>query len=230
MNLIYTVVQTPSYYFFSDSVKNKPVVIIFVDEIWRKFRTQKVTSLPTSPVNCSHCEKLKQSFFSNVILSIRTCDWTSSQIMKLRLFSLTRWEIVYYGSPKNSQNDLMYAPVATKRRNTSASQCIGGPMRSTFSKSVRSLLRCRNSVTPTTFSLNLALKSTGSIIENFDEKCCWRKNCCQWSAALLVIVFVFQQDNAPTHHAHDMVELLSHETPPHSLILICGQPTLGLLT
>jgi len=28
-------------------------------------------------------------------------------------------------------------------------------------------------------------------------------------------VFVFQQDNAPTHRAHDMVELLYHETPIH---------------
>jgi len=38
-------------------------------------------------------------------------------------------------------------------------------------------------------------------------------------------MFVFQQDNAPTHRAHDMVELLCHETP-RLLIVICGQPTL----
>jgi len=38
-------------------------------------------------------------------------------------------------------------------------------------------------------------------------------------------VFVFQQDNASTHRDHDMVELLCHETP-HSLIVMCGQPTL----
>jgi len=30
------------------------------------------------------------------------------------------------------------------------------------------------------------------------------------SIALLEMCFVFQQDNAPTHHAHDMEELLSH--------------------
>jgi len=40
-------------------------------------------------------------------------------------------------------------------------------------------------------------------------------------------VFVFQQDNAPTHRAHDTVELLCRETH-HSLIVICGQPTLIL--
>jgi len=41
-------------------------------------------------------------------------------------------------------------------------------------------------------------------------------------------VFVFQQDNAPTHCAHDTVELLCHETPetPHSLIVTGSQPTL----
>jgi len=38
-------------------------------------------------------------------------------------------------------------------------------------------------------------------------------------------VFVFLQDNAPTHCTHDTVKLLCHETP-QSLIMICGQPTL----
>ena len=89
-------------------------------------------------------------------------------------------------------------------------------------KSVRSLSQYQNSVISISFSLNLALKSSGSII----EKCYRCKNCCQWSAALLEIVFVFQQDNAPTYLAHDMIELLCNETPPHSLIVICGQPTL----
>ena len=32
-------------------------------------------------------------------------------------------------------------------------------------------------------------------------------------------VFVFQQCNAPTHHAHNIVKLLCHEMP-HSLILM----------
>jgi len=37
-------------------------------------------------------------------------------------------------------------------------------------------------------------------------------------------VFVFQQDNAPTHRAHDTVELLCREKL-NLLIPICGQPT-----
>jgi len=34
-----------------------------------------------------------------------------------------------------------------------------------------------------------------------------------WSVGLSVGLFVFQQDNAPTHHARDTVELLRCETP-----------------
>ena len=53
----------------------------------------------------------------------------------------------------------------------------------TVSNSVRlrSLLRYRNSIISASFLLNIKLKSTGSIIET----CCWCRNCCQRSAALL---------------------------------------------
>jgi len=36
-------------------------------------------------------------------------------------------------------------------------------------------------------------------------------------------MFVFQQDNAPEHHARDTVELLRHET--RQFISPCGKPT-----
>ena len=54
-------------------------------------------------------------------------------------------------------------------------------MHPTFSKSVRSLQQYQNSIIPSWFSLNLALKSTDSITKN----CCWYRNCWQWSTALL---------------------------------------------
>ena len=56
------------------------------------------------------------------MLSIRSCNWTSSKDMKLRLFLSLMW----YGSPKNSQSDLMYATMATKQRDISANrlQCM----------------------------------------------------------------------------------------------------------
>jgi len=80
---------------------------------------------------------------------------------------------------KNSQNDLAYMPVATKQRDIGAGHLLH--MRPTSIRSLRSMLHCWNSVIPTLFSLNLALKSTGSIAETW----CWCRNCCQWSAALL---------------------------------------------
>jgi len=36
-------------------------------------------------------------------------------------------------------------------------------------------------------------------------------------------MFVFHQDNAPAHHARDIVELLRRETP--QFISPCGKPT-----
>jgi len=36
-------------------------------------------------------------------------------------------------------------------------------------------------------------------------------------------VFVFQQDNAPTHSTHDMVKLLCHET--HRSLIVIMSPT-----
>jgi len=65
-----------------------------------------------------------------------------------------------------------------KQREISASRRLR--MRPTLGKSLRSLLRYQNSGIPSSFLLNVALKSTDSIT----EKCCWCRNCCQWSAAL----------------------------------------------
>jgi len=161
--------------------------------------------------------KFKEVIFQQqIILSIESINFTSSQCTKLRQF-FHRWEIVYCGSPKNSQNDLVYVAAAGKHRSISASHLLY--MHRTFSKSVTSLLRYQNWAIPTSFSPNTALKSTDSI----NKKCCWCKNCC-----IAGDVFVFQQDNAPTHRTHDMVELLCRETPetPHSLIVTCSQPTL----
>jgi len=102
---------------------------------------------------------------------------TSSVGMKLRLF-FHWWEIIYCGSPKNSQKDQVYAPMTNS------------------------------------FSLNLALKSPGSI----NEKCCWCRNCCLWSAALLEMWLSFSK----TMHQYIALMTLSNfcaviETP-HSAI------------
>jgi len=143
---------------------------------------------------------------------LRSCNWTSSRAWNCVYF-FHWWEIVFCGSPKNSQNEL-----AAKQLDVSASRL--QRMHSTFCKSVRSVLRCRNTVMLTSLSLNLALKSPGSIT----KKCCWCRNCCQWSATLLQ---VYCLSSSKTMHQDIGLMICSchevHETP-HSLI--CGQPTL----
>jgi len=109
--------------------------------------------------------------------------------------------------------------LTTKQRDISANRL--QRIHPSFSKSVRSLLRYRNSAIATSFSLNLALKSTAVLPRSVADS---------GTASLLPVickiagdVFVFQQDNAPTHRAHDMVVCLRHETP-HDMT--CGQLTL----
>ena len=38
-------------------------------------------------------------------------------------------------------------------------------------------------------------------------------------------MFVFQQDSAPAHHAHDTIQLLQRERRLTSLVLTSGRPT-----
>jgi len=64
-------------------------------------------------------------------------------------------------SPINSQNDRVYAPLATKKRDISANRLLR--TRSTFSKSVMVsfAVSIRNWAVPTSFLLNMDQTSTG---------------------------------------------------------------------
>jgi len=132
-----------------------------------KIPNHKVTYLSTSPVKCRplYLEKLKKSFLSNK--SSWAFEAATGQVLRAwnYVYLFYWWELVYCGWPKNSGH-----PVATRQHDISSSHV--QRMHPTLSKSVTSLLRYRNLVIPTSFSLNLALKSRGSII----EKCCWRRN------------------------------------------------------
>jgi len=107
-------------------------------------------------------------------------------------------------------------PVPTKKRDISAIRILRmHHILSSFQQVRSSLLWYQNYVTPTSFPLNLALKSTGNII----EKCCWCRNCCsQWSAALLETCLSSSKIQ-PIHLAHNVVELLCHETS-YSFVII----------
>jgi len=115
-------------------------------------------------------------------------------------------------------------PVAIKEHDTTTSHLLR--MHPTFSKSVRPLvllLRYQNRVIPTSFSLQLALKSAGSItvLRSVADAGTAAGVICSIAGDVLVL----QRDNAPKHCTHHTVELLCHETH-RSLIVIWYQPTL----
>ena len=144
----------------------------------------------------SHCTwKIKKVILSNDSSWAFAAANTEQVLRSLNcVYFFHCWEDVYCVSPKNSQHDqVLYVPVAIKQRDISASRLLR--TRPNFSKSVRFLLRYQNSVIPTSFSLNLTLKSTASIA----EICCWCTNCSQWSAAWLQIDLSWQCTN--THVA-----------------------------
>ena len=109
--------------------------------------------------------------------------------------------------PINLQNDRLYAPAETKKRQLPAERLLH--TRSTFSKSVM---------------VSVGVSGLGSIELIFIEP--WVKiNGAYYRDVLLIQhllpairdlsggYFIFQQDSAPAHRAKETVELLSNETP-----------------
>jgi len=111
-------------------------------------------------------------------------------------------------APMNSQNDRVYAPTTTKKRNISASRLLR--TRSTFSKSLMvsvaiSNLGCTNHI----FVVEPGVKINGQHYRDV----LLMQDLLPAIHSIAGDVFVFQQDNAPAHRAHDTVELLQSETP-----------------
>lgn len=110
-------------------------------------------------------------------------------------------------TPKNPQNDRVYAPVATKKKHIAAERLLR--TRSTFSQSVMvsvgvSKLGCTGLI-----FVEPGVKINGAYYRDV-----------LLSQELLPAIressgefFIFQQDNAPAHRARDTVKLLECETP-----------------
>jgi len=145
-------------------------------------------------------------------MSILSYKWRSSQGKKWGLL-LHQWKIVYCGCSKNRRNDLVYLPVSTRKCTVSAHLfCIH-----------TSLLASPWGVSSVSY-INLIFikpgaKPTGSITET----CCWCRNCCQWSPALLVKCSSLSKTTCPNialWHCQVSVSLESH-----LVILMYSQPT-----
>ena len=127
--------------------------------------------------------------------------------MKSVLFFFTDEKLFTAAPPMNSQNDRVYTPVATKKRDISASRLLR--TRPTFSKSVMisvavSKLGCTN----------LIFVEPGARVNGqYYRDTLLMQQLLPAIRSIAGEVFVFQQDNAPAHRARDTVELLRRETP-----------------
>ena len=122
-------------------------------------------------------------------------------------------------APMNSQNDRVYAPLATKKRDISANNvyCARVPR---SASPLWCLLQYPNSAVQILSSLSLEQKSTGSITET----CCWCRSCYQRSAALQETCL----SSSKTMRQHIVLVTQSSFCEVRHLsssVLICGQPT-----
>ena len=126
---------------------------------------------------------------------------------KVGFIWFTDEKVFTVASPRNAQNDRLYVPVMTKKKKVSASRLLC--TRPTFSKSVMvsvgvSSLGCTDLI-----FIEPGVKINGSYYRDV-----------LLSQHLLLAIrqqsgehYVFQQDSAPSHRAHDTIALLRRETP-----------------
>ena len=159
------------------------------------------------------CFKKKQAQELTVAnkLARLTC---SKQLLKKFPRSLTSFiwftdeKLFTVAPPVNSQNDRLYAPATTKKRELPANRCLR--VRSNFSKSVMVSIAVSELGSTELFFIEPGVKINGAYYRDV-----------LLTQHLLPAIkdlsgngfFVFQQDNAPAHRARETVELLTRETP-----------------
>ena len=123
------------------------------------------------------------------------------------LIFFTDEKLFTVAAPMNSQNDRVYAPRGTKKRDISARRLLC--THSTFSKSVMvsvavSKLGCTNLI---------FVEPGAKINGQYYRDVLLMQKLLPEIRSIAGDVLVFQQDNAPAHRARDTVELLRRETP-----------------
>lgn len=133
----------------------------------------------------------------------------------LRNFSSAEVDFIFFtdekiftvSSPMNLQNDRLYAPIATKKRDIAAARLFR--TRSTFSKSVMvSVAVSKLGYTGLIF-VEPGVKVNGAYYRDVLLK----KEMLPAIRSIAGELFIFQQDSAPAHRAHETVALLARETP-----------------
>lgn len=133
----------------------------------------------------------------------------------LRKFSKSSVDFIFFSdekiftiaAPMNAQNDRVYAPVTTKKRQINADRLLR--TRPTFSQSVMvSLAISKLGCTKLVF-VEPGTKVDGS----YYREELLSKELLPAIRSIAGDLYVFQQDNAPAHRARQTVELLRRETP-----------------
>jgi len=111
-------------------------------------------------------------------------------------------------TPVNKQNDRLYVPTASKKRDISATCLL--KTRSNFSKSVMVSLAVSSLGASNIHVLELGVKINGAY---YRDGVLRQMLLPDIRAASGNEFFVFQQDSVPSHHVKDTVALLDHEMP-----------------
>jgi len=129
--------------------------------------------------------------------------------------------------PVNMQNDRLYVPTASKKRDISATHLL--KTRSNFSKSVMVSVAVSSLGASNIHVLELGVKINGAYYRDVVLRQMLLPDI---RAASGNEFFVFQQDSVPSHHVKDTVALLDQETPDFIPLALCppNSPDLTRLT
>ena len=110
-------------------------------------------------------------------------------------------------SPKNPQNDRLYVPVGTKKKQVAAARILR--TRATFSKSVMVSVAVSSLGSTELIFIDPGVKINGAYYRDVLQSQHLLPAIRQQSGDF----FIFQQDSAPAHRANDTVEMLRRDTP-----------------
>src|SRR6476469_1103300 len=126
---------------------------------------------------------------------------------KVHFIWFTDEKLFTVASPKNAQNDRLYVPAGTQKKQVSAARLL--QIRSTFTKSVMVSVGVSSLGATELIFIDPGVKINGSYYRNV----LLSQQLLPAIRALSNEFFIFQQDSAAAHRAHDTIEMLRLNTP-----------------
>ena len=126
---------------------------------------------------------------------------------KVHFIWFTDEKLFTVAAPKNAQNDRLYVPAGTQKKQVSAARLL--QTRSTFTKSVMVSVGVSSLGATELIFIDPGVKINGSYYRDV----LLSQQLLPAIRALSDEFFIFQQDSAPAHRAHDTIEMLRLNTP-----------------